>query len=595
MHFFQNARYLSPMNVRAVIFAGSRLCCVVRAAMGCFFLAALPLAAQPTFEATVETPEVVAGSQFEVSFALKNGEGINFRPPAFSNFRVVGGPNLSSGMTIVNGNYFVHRTWTYELEAKSTGQFIIGAAKITVNGRILNSNTLPIRVIAARVGNSGKVPAGADEDLFITSELSTEEAWTGQQLTYRVMLYTLLNLEGFDIIEMPDFQGFYAKEKIRFDTRVQFQTLHGRKYAVKILHEEAIFPQEAGVQTIGVARVRVGVERSGPLSMLGPLPMVLQTQPIRLKVKPLPEPAPGNFNGGVGQYDWQWAADKDSCSTDDAITLTVRMRGDGDPKRSTPPVLTLPAGLEAFEPKVLEEEEYENGQAIVHRKTLEYTILAKEPGDYVISPELSIFNPDSNRYVTLQTDSTLEFQVTIGKNYSANHLGNDTLPLPLSSENGPVSRWEQARDWLISPWLWAAFTAFLCLIFIFSWTKRRQKPAPILPNVSAVIRDPREQLNQARQALTNNDPRVFYDALLRSLQDYLTNRLGLVPAQLNLLNVRTRLAERQVPESHIQTLIGLWQTCEQALFAGQTHALHSETIWQTAEHLVQELERDLRK
>ncbi len=567
----------------------------MRAAIGCFFLAAFPLAAQPTFEASAEPPEVVAGSRFEVSFALKNGEGTNFRPPTFPNFRIVTGPNLSSGMTIVNGNYFVHRTWSYELEAKKSGKFTIGPAKVLVNGRTLSSNPLSIRVIPGRGGSSsGNLPADTDTDLFITSELSSKEAWLGQQLTYRILLYTALTLEGFDIIEMPDFQGFYGKEKIRFDTRVQYQNLRGRKYAVKILHEEAIFPQEAGTQTIGVARVRVGVERSGPLSMLGPLPMVLQTEPIQLQVKPLPEPMPTNFSGGVGQYDWQWRADKDSCSTDDALTLTVLMRGDGDPKRSLPPVLTLPAGLEAFEPKVLEEEEYENGQAIVHRKTLEYTILPREPGEYTVRPELIFFDPDSNRYVTLQADTSLQFKVTVGKNYDANRLTNDTLPLPLS-ENTPTGWWEKSRDWLANPWAWGALAALVGLMFILAWTRQRPKTLSVAAPVPVIARDPREQLRQAHKMLNNSDPRVFYDALLRALQDYLISRLGLVPAQLNLANVRFRLAERQVPESHIQTLLELWQTCEQALFAGQTQTANPQATWQTAENLIQDLERDLRK
>ncbi len=578
------------MNIWAVIFAGLRLCCGLRAAVGCLLVATLPLAAQPTFEASTTPSEVVEGGRFEVSFALKNGEGVNFRPPVFSNFRVVSGPNLSSGMTIVNGNYFVHRTWIYELEAKKAGQFKIMAAKITVNGRTLTSNPLSIRVGAGRGGSGGKVPPGADPDLFVTGELSAEEAWNGQQLTYRVMLYTQLTLEGFDIIEMPDFQGFYNKEKIRFDTRVQFQNLHGKKYAVKILHEEAIFPQEVGTKLIGPARVRVGVERSGALSRLGPLPRVLQTQPVRLQVKPLPESAPDNFSGGVGQYDWEWTANKDSCSTDDAITLTVRMRGDGDPKRSIPPVLMLPTGLEAFEPKVLEEEEYENGQAIVHRKTLEYTILPKEPGYYTVRPEMVVFDPDSNRYVTLRADSTLDFKVVVGKNYYANQLTNDTIPL----QNSNTGWQEQVGDWLATPWVWGVFAALLCLLLVSIWTKRQHSAMPVPASSPVAAHDHQEQFKQARQVLNSGDPRVFYDVLLRSLQDYLTHRLGLAPAQLNLVNVRNSLAARHIPESQIQTLLGVWQTCEQAIFAGQTQVANPETTWQTAEHVVQELERNLK-
>lgn len=582
------------MNIPATISVHIGLRCFLQAALGCMFLITQPVMAQPTFEASVEMPEVVQGSQFEVSFALKNGEGTNFRPPALGNFRVINGPNLSSGMTIVNGNYFVHRTWSYVLEAKNTGKFTIGPAKVSVNGRSMSSNPLTIRVVAARNGNSS-IPEGAEEDLFIVSELSAEESWVGQQITYWVKLYTLLTLEGYDVIELPDFQGFYAKDLAHFDTRVQYQNLHGRKYAVKILHAEAIFPQESGEQIIGIARVRVGVERSGPLGMLGPLPQVLQTDPIRLRVKPLPEPAPANFSGGVGQYNWECSADRDSLTTDDALTLTIRLRGNGDPKRTALPVLTLPAGLEAFDPKVLEEEEYENGQAIIHRKTLEYAILPREPGAYDVHPEFVVFDPDSNRYITLQADTTLHFRVGKGKNYLANQLHGDSLALQVPSENGSSSTWEQVNYWLTKSWVWGALAGLTALILVLAWSNRRRKtrlsrPVPVDPIAD---KNYREQFGQARQLLNGADPRVFYDVLLRALQNYLAARLGLPLAQLSVANVRYRLVERRVPEPHIQHLLDVWQACEQALFAGQINSVNPETTLQSAEQLVQTLERDL--
>ncbi|MEO6039085.1 MAG: BatD family protein [Saprospiraceae bacterium] len=579
------------MNILVLLSAQPGLRRFLHATLGCFLLATLPAAAQPSFEASVESPEVVEGSRFEISFALKNGEGSNFRPPSFANFRVLSGPNLASGMTIVNGNYFVHRTWSYELEAKSPGKFSIGPAKISVNGRTFNSNPVTIRVVVARNGGSS-LPTGAGEDLFITGELSGEEAWVGQQVTYWIKLYTLLSLEGYDVIALPDFQGFYSKDLAHFDTRVQYQNLHGRKYAVKILHAEAIFPQASGEQVIDQARVRVGVERSGPLGMLGPLPQILQTQPVRLRVKSLPEPAPPNFSGGVGQYGWECSIDRDSLSTDDALAFTVRLRGNGDPKGTTYPVLTLPAGLEAFEPKLVEEEEYENGQAIIHRKTLQYAVLPKEPGDYTLQPEFVVFDPDSNRYLILRADTILHFRVSIGKNYQANQLNSDTLPAPLPPANPGI--WQQAYYWLSFPEVWAGFATLLGLILVFSWVKRRRQSAASRPVPIAPIADKnyREQFGQARQLLNSLDLRIFYDVLLRALQNYLANRLGLPLAQLNVANVRYALAERRIPEAHIQRLLEVWQACEQALFAGQIHSVNPETTLQSAEQLVQTLEHD---
>jgi len=496
-------------------------------------------------------------------------------------------------MTIVNGNYFVHRTWSYVLEARNPGKFTLGAAKITVNGRTISSNTLTIRVVAARTGN-GNIPAGANEDLFITGEFSSEETWVGQQVTYWVKLYTLLSLEGYDLIELPDFQGFYAKDLEHFDTRVQYQNVHGKKYAVKILHAEAVFPQESGEQIIGAARVRVGVERSGPLGMLGPLPQILQTQPVRLMVKSLPEPLPANFSGGVGQYEWVCSLDRSALTTDDALTLRIRLRGNGDPKRTALPTLKLPAGLEAFEPKVLEEEEYENGQAIINRKTLEYAVLSREPGEYDLRPEFVVFDPDSNRYLNLPLDTVLHIQVSRGKNYQANQLSSDTFPIVALPPSNTSSIWVQAVEWISTSWFWGALFGLTGLVVLLIWIKRRPKSAAKQAHAVAPMPDKnyQAQLHQARQLYRSADPRIFYDVLLRALQNYLASRLNLPLAQLSMASVTERLTERRVPEVHIQSVLMVWQTCEQALFAGQVQGVDPEATLQSTERLIQILERD---
>ena len=131
-------------------------------------------------------------------------------------------------------------------------------------GKTLNTKTLTIQVIAPRTGKGAtSVPPGNDDQIFITGELDRETAYPGQQVTWRIRLYTQLSVEGADLIELPDFNGFYSKEKRRFDTRVQYQTEGGKKYAVKTLHEEALFPQEPKELTIGAAKVRAAVESEG--------------------------------------------------------------------------------------------------------------------------------------------------------------------------------------------------------------------------------------------------------------------------------------------------------------------------------------------
>ncbi len=573
-----------------------RACIPIMAGLLLLQSAGLRAQAPVAFEASVEFREVVEGSTFEVTFSLKNAQGSRFIAPDFKGFKVTGGPSEMRGMSIINGQTSAHQSWVYQLEATRTGSFSIGPASVTANGKTLNSKPLVIRVAPSRAnkGASG-VPPNSDDQIFITGELDRETAYPGQQVTWRIRLYTQLSVEGADLIELPDFQGFYSKEKRRFDTRVQYQTVRGKKYAVKTLHEEALFPQEPKEITIGVAKVRAAVESGSGLGMLlGSKPVLLQTQPVRLQVKPLPEPAPASFTGAVGHYDWSVSADKNTLSTDDALVLTISMQGNGDGNRVAPPVLPTSDSLEIFEPKVSSEESYEDMEQMVHSKALEYIVLPKEPGFYTLQPSFAFFDPDSNRYI-IKTAQKIDFQVSAGKNYQPKSAYQDSIALLVPATEPTGAGW---KHWLDSAALWGlGVLLFLLFAGMFFWKKQQKKaPVPERPNNQVVVssRNFRDRFASIPTLLQAGQPRAFYDALLKSIQTYLAEKVHLSPAQMNQEEVRLRLTEYQVPAIRIQALLAIWQTCEQSVYAGQNQAAQMESTWKAAESVLRELENDLK-
>ncbi|MBL7775220.1 MAG: protein BatD, partial [Saprospiraceae bacterium] len=323
-----------------------------------------------TFEATGPTREIPEGTRFEVAFSLKNISAKRFIPPDFTGFKVTGGPSELRGAGFINGKSYSHQTWTYELEAGPPGSYTIGSAMVQTASQTLRTQPLVIRVGKAPPARTKPAPGSPDDRLFISAEPDRETAWLGQQVLLRIKLYTQVGISNYDILDLPDFEGFYAQERRRFDTRTQYQTIKGKRYAVRILYETALYPQQTGALLIGPAQVRLGVEEPGALSaLLGGKPVVAQSQPFKLQVKALPDPVPPNFSGGVGAYQWQVSADKQNLTTDDALTLTIRLEGNGDARRFVNPQLALPAGLEGFDPKVREEEEYETGEQFVHGRT----------------------------------------------------------------------------------------------------------------------------------------------------------------------------------------------------------------------------------
>jgi hypothetical protein len=422
-------------------------------------------AQKPVFEASADAKEVVQGNMFEVTFTLRDApaQGILSKAPDFKGFKVLSGPHTMSGMTIVNGVSTSRQSWTYQLEALSPGAIAIGPALVRFKDQSLQSQVLMVRVVPSRQSKgSTDAAAFAGEDVFLLAETDRKETYPGGQITWRILLYTKVNVEGADLISLPDFKGFYAKERERFDTRTQTEVLKGKKYAVKVLHESALFPQETGDLVIEPAKIRVGIEQGGVWGALMPRPVLLQSPAVTVQVKPLPAPAPEHFSGGVGQYSWEVQYDKDSLSTDESMTLRITLRGNGDARRLAMPFLAPVDGLEIFEPKIQEEDEYENGSEIVYTKTIEWAVLPKKPGAYTLNPTLLFFDPDSNQYRRLNADAPVQIKVYAGANYVAeeNQKNISESPVDVAEKSHFFEK--------ITSWAWLLLLPLLLVAF-FGW------------------------------------------------------------------------------------------------------------------------------
>lgn len=532
-----------------------------------------------SFQARTEATEVTEGKRFEVSFVLFNAEGSGFRPPAWRAFRIKSGPNRDFGSGFSKGKPFFYQSWTFQVEARQAGVFTLEPASVVVDGRTLHTQRLRIRVRPAQK------PPLSGSAVFVRGELARDTAYVGQQVAYRLKLYSQPDPESFDLIGPPALNGFYSLERKRFDVRRDDEVLSGKNYQVRTLHELALFPQESGTLTADTARARIGVQRPG---RAGVLATVQETKPEKIVVLPLPEPAPEGFSGGVGTYSWDVRIDRDSLPTDEGLTLTVALRGNGDPRRFRLPPLNLPPGLECFEPKIVRDEHYETVDAFVHEQTAEYLIVPKEPGQYRFLPALVYFDTDSNRYHTLTAPDSIVLSVWPGPNYGK------SLPAADAAE-GAV--WHTLKR-LATAYAWplALLAAVVIALWIVFRRRARREPAPRPPVSSRrASNDParpaRQQLDALQQRLDLDPPRVFYDQLLKTLKAYLAARLDVPAAQLTPATLRARLAERHIPPAVTQALLDVWSTCERAVFANLNPGETPAESWRQAEAAVQELER----
>lgn len=104
-------------------------------------------AQEAKFTVEVSADSILMGNYFQVTFSIENGNAKNFEAPNFQGFAIVGGPNQSSSISIVNGVSSQSMSYTYYLEPQEEGLFYIEPANVEIDGLILE--TLPIAIKVA--------------------------------------------------------------------------------------------------------------------------------------------------------------------------------------------------------------------------------------------------------------------------------------------------------------------------------------------------------------------------------------------------------------------------------------------------------------
>lgn len=551
----------------------------------------------PVFEAFADARQVMANQYFELTFTLKNAEGRNFNPPPFNDFAILSGPARGISTTIVNGKVSKEMSFTYTLQPKRKGRLTIGPASILAGGKRLTTQPVSIEVLEAK---EGTVPA--DQQFFVQAELSHQEAYVGQQVRLDYKLYTTVEIQNYNIVEEPNYVGFYAEDIQRPDTRRRREILNGVQYLTRVLKSIALYPQQTGELTIDPASLQLGVivntGRSSSLFFGNEIRRkAVMTNQLALKVKPLPPDAPTSFSGAVGDFKISSSISRQTITTDDAVSLVLSIEGDGDLKRIGVPHINYPETFTRYEPKVQEADLGEFNNTRLGRKIIEYVAIPKEPGKYQLQPEFTYFHPDSNRYLTLQSDP---FTLTVRpgsavKTPIIRDAANEKTDIHGLKLNTKLTKpktffWGSTLFWilLLIPLL-ALFTAIF-------YKRRIQKLANIDPNLIKMQEAQQiaaQRLGKAASYLQDKQNRPFYDEVSKAMMGYISDKLQIEKSQLNKSNMQQRLEKLEIPSSQLEKFMEIVHNCEMALYAGKADAAAMETTYHNAHEVLATIEKHL--
>lgn len=557
--------------------------------------------AESSFSASTDASQIVLNGYFEVTFTLKNATGSQFAPPSFKDFIVVAGPSTSTSMQIVNGRVSQEMGFSYTLQPTKLGKFVIGRASIKANGKLLRSDPVEVEVIK---GNSRPGAASAGEQVFVRIEPSKKEAYVGEQILLDFKLYTKVGIEGYDIPQDPDYDGFYAIELRRFNSNTVQEVVNGQQYATKILRRIALFPQKTGHLNIAPFSIQLGVVeddgRSNFFFGRNIKPVFVTTNDVQMNVLPLPGGSDASFCGAVGKFELQAGIDRKTATTDEAVAIYLILTGDGDVKRIQPPVLSLTDSFEVYPPKLASDKTDEIQGQIISERRYEYLILPKYAGEFNVHPTISYFNTTTNRYEHFSIPNlSLSIKQGSGKKdrqgISTLDKGlGDILPIKPTTKLSPDTR-SFVGTWLF--YLMVGIPVFVLLVLI-AYKKRQYHQGQIDPLVhksKMANREAQKRLLAARSQLQIGNGKLFYDEVAKAYSGYICDRTGLPMSEFSKEKARERLRLLNVGEKHIEEFVKVLHTCEIAVFAGMGNQASMQLTYDNAVEIITNIESDLNK
>jgi len=585
-------------------------------------------ASAQTFTASVDNTSVGVNDQFQISFTF-SGKDINgiksFNPPNFNGFMVLSGPNQSTSMSIVNGAVSASATYSYYLQARSTGKFTIGAATINYSGKSFTSQPLEITVVKGQPKQPSNSPGGGTtrdigDNLFILATVDKQRVYMGQQVTVTYKLYTRLGIASqLQVSKLPSYEGFWAEE-VNVPNTIGFTTdmYNGKQYRVGLLKKVALFPNQLGELSVTPLVLDVPVQvqsrqrRGGDIfdqffndpffNSVQTINYTAKSNTIKLRVIPLPsENVPKSFNRAVGNYSLSSQINPVNVKTNEPLTLKITLSGQGNIQLLNMPEIELPTGFDKYEPKT--SEQIDRAGTISGSKSFEYLIVPRAPGTKTISPiHFSYFNPEKESYVTLSTPA---YSINVEQGTGTDNtevagytkeeiklLGQDIRYIKTSDDD--LRKGGEIQLFGFGFWT-AAFVPLLALGGLVTWKRRQDR---LSGNVQLLRyrraeKIARKRFKTASTLMESNNQTGFYAEISQALFGYLEDKLHIPKSEISLDRAVEEMQKRNIDRQLIVNLKDCIEKCEFARFAPGDGKAAMNDMYHQLTNVIIEIEKSM--
>jgi hypothetical protein len=587
-------------------------------------LFALPAWAAEKVVFTMEAPQVVElGEQFRLAFTV-NAKGQNLKLPDLADFEVLMGPSTSQNTSfqIINGvsSQSVSFSYLYILRAKKEGKFNINAASITVDGTEYKSNVQYIEVVK---GSAKPSTGGVDtptstpgtiskSDLFVKLNLDKRSLYKGEHLTATIKIYSRVNLNGFEDISIPNFEGFWAQDiLLPQQISLQRETYNGEIYNVGTLKKTLLFPQQTGNIQIGAVKIDCIVQQRVKKSQsmfddffdsFANVKATIVSEPVSVNVSPLPSP-PDGFSGAVGRFDIRSSITSRNVRENDAITIKLDVNGNGNIKLINPPKISFPADFEVYDPKT-NSNFNSSDQGLTGNITFEYLFLPRFAGSYTI-PALKFvyFDTSSKKYVTKTTE---EYQIRVEKGDGTHAQTVNAVAKEDLKQIGSDIRYIKSTNMPLKPKGYTFFGSFafyllyiggaltLLAIYLLNQKRIRENANVARMKNKKASKVALKRLKEASIHLHAGADEKFYESVTRAFWGYLSDKLTIPASELSREKASEELSKHAVSTGIIERFVQILDTCEYARFAPGGGSAKMKELYDEATEVMSVMEKEIK-
>ncbi|MEC4728905.1 BatD family protein [Shewanella sp. D64] len=397
---------------------------------------------------TIEADDDVSTGKLDTSALLKDF--------------IVGRTSVSRNTQIINFDASRKTTWQVLLAPLHAGNVQIPA--LTIDG--VSSAPISLAVVTA---NSQPEQM---ESLFIRGTLSTDEAYVGQMITYKVKLYLAVDLQR-GVLSAPTPDGAQIKQLGEDIDKTEI--VNGKRYRV-IERTYSIIADQPGELTIDGAGFSGDVlvqssRRGGMFSFNESKPMQAKAPKEIILINPIPNEFHGEWLvSDLVALNEDWPTEPQEYEVGTPITRTINLLASNTDETSLPELtIQLPPELKSYPEKSLRKTFLRDKQ-MVSQLTQTLAIVPTKAGIYTL-PEIRV--PWWNPFTKQQELASLPARTikVISNQNIASELPVLDFETQTSSTNG---------FW---PWLTLLF-ATLWIITVILWRKALTRPSIGKPNVN---------------------------------------------------------------------------------------------------------------